>query len=108
MSTTPKPTAACLQDQIQHLRVMLANLPSLGCNKPWALAWRQKLADRYRREIRRLQRRLRTVLGPCEAPIRGRRPGFFKPRPFDQATLERIRRQYDPIHTAEFNWENQP
>jgi hypothetical protein len=86
-----------LRKQLRWARLMLNAVPHLGCDKPWAIAWRQRLCQRLRRRIACLQRRLSALDGEQQAPAKP--PRLWKPRPASPADA-RIRRQYDTRGTG--------
>lgn len=82
--------------ELRYTRLMLNSVPSLGCNKPWALAWRERICGRLRSRMDRLRRRLALLAG--EAQVKEPAAKFWKPRPSSPAD-ERMRRLYDPNGT---------
>lgn len=94
---SPLPTdPARVRQELRWARLMLAAVPSLGCNKPWAVAWRERICGRLRRRVARLRRHLAALIPPSQLPATMQRP--WRPRPATAADA-RISRQYDPKAT---------
>jgi hypothetical protein len=89
-----------IRRELAQLRGMVGSIPSLGCNQPWARAWRKKIADRLNQRIRNARRRLRYALR--DHGLR-EEVKLWQPRPAS-ASDSRIHRQYDSKSTLSM-WE---
>lgn len=94
---SPLPTHPLrVRQELRWARLMLAAVPSLGCNKPWAVAWRERICGRLRRRAALLRRHLAALTPPSQLPASMQKP--WRPRPATAADA-RINRQYDPKAT---------
>jgi hypothetical protein len=83
-----------IKREIRNARVMLAAVPDWRCQKPWAVAWREKIARPLRSRLRRLNLRLNEL---CPTQVR-KKVRLWKPRPATCADA-RIARMYDQTAT---------
>jgi hypothetical protein len=85
-----------LRRELRWARLMLSTVPSLGRDKPWATAWRDRICRRLRCRIAELTRQQAKL--SSEAQVSEPVPRLWKPRPATAADA-RIARLYNPKAT---------
>lgn len=88
--------AESLKRELRQTRLLLAAVPDLGCDKPWAKAWRERIRTRLRSRVAQLRRRL-ALLGH-EDQVPEKAPRLWRLRPSTAADA-RIRQRYNPKDT---------
>jgi hypothetical protein len=97
LARRPLPTGRTqLRRELRWARLMLAAVPSLGCDKPWATAWRDRICRRLRCRIGELTRQQAKL--SAQSQVADAAPRLWKPRPTTSADA-RIARLYDPNAT---------